>query len=317
MWQLPLSLSVPDSWAPPPGWPPTAAPSSFSLYQWVPLLGRSHLTATSRSPSLSLRLFSLLVHRPTPLRRARTELWPRAAAAPRVLSALSLGWTPPSPSFLSFPGCPSAFPLFFRAAQRRARPDRTRLELALAATELLAPPTSCPPPHRLPRSTPPCAGPLDPTAVIGAEPPRHFRAPPAGNTVCHQSSLLVPPGAALDRHRARLFAMAIKPHRGDPLNRVASTSALPLVPATPSGVLRPSRLDPAIVLVDQRHPCCHGRPPLLDGASSPAAPVPPSRPGQFGRWAEPAPHGLGPKPQFGTVPDGNLFYISFKYQKIV
>jgi hypothetical protein len=41
------------------------------------------------------------------------------------------------------------------------------------------------------------------------------------------------------------------------------------------------------------------------------------QPGQFGHWVEPAPHGLGPKPWPGTIPAGNLFSISFKYQKTV
>jgi hypothetical protein len=75
-------------------------------------------------------------------------------------------------------------------AQRQAHPDRTGPELALAATELLAPPTLRPPPHRLPRSVPPRAGPLNPTAAIGAKPQCHFRTPPAGSVVRRWSSLL-------------------------------------------------------------------------------------------------------------------------------
>jgi hypothetical protein len=37
------------------------------------------------------------------------------------------------------------------------------------------------------------------------------------------------------------------------------------------------------------------------------------RPGQFGRWVKPTPHGVRLKPRPGTVPAGNLFSISFKY----
>jgi hypothetical protein len=71
----------------------------------------------TRPLSLS-RLFSPLIHRSTPLRRARSELRLRATAAPRVPSAVLLDWTPSSPSFLSFPGCPSIFP--FSSMQRSA-----------------------------------------------------------------------------------------------------------------------------------------------------------------------------------------------------
>jgi hypothetical protein len=82
--------------------------------------------------SLSLSLssaFPLLVHCPTPLHHARTELRPRATAMP-VSSPLyrSARPLPPSPSFLSFPGCPSAFPLFLPrgAAPSSPRPHRPR-----------------------------------------------------------------------------------------------------------------------------------------------------------------------------------------------
>jgi hypothetical protein len=49
---------------------------------------------------------------------------------------------------------------------RQADPGRTGLELTLAATELLAPSTSRPPPHQLLRFVPLCAGPPNPAAAM-------------------------------------------------------------------------------------------------------------------------------------------------------
>jgi hypothetical protein len=209
----------------------------------------------------------MLAHHPTPLRHARAELRPRAAAAPRVLSSLSLGWTPPSPSFLSFLGARALFPFFFHTAQCRAHPDRTGPELALTATKLLVPPTSRPLPRRLPRSAPPRAGSLNPIATIRVEPPRHFRASPTGNIVRCRSSHPRATECCADRHRVRLTAMAVKPRHGDPSNRAMSAS--PLVPATPSAILHSSCLGLAVVPVDQQQSSCHGWPPPLDGTSSP------------------------------------------------
>jgi hypothetical protein len=76
-------------------------------------------------PPLSLWPFSPLTHRPTPLRRARSELRPRAAAAPCVPSAVSLGWATSSPSFLSFPRCLSVSPFLLHGATPSS-PDRHR-----------------------------------------------------------------------------------------------------------------------------------------------------------------------------------------------
>jgi hypothetical protein len=61
--------------------------------------------------------------------------------------------------------------------------------------------------------------------------------------------------------------MAVKPRHGDPSNR--AVSAPPLVPATPSAILHSSCLGLAVVPVDQQQSSCHGRPPPLDGTSSP------------------------------------------------
>jgi hypothetical protein len=92
---------------------------------------------------LSLWPFSPLTRRPTPLRRGRSELRPRAAAAPRVPSAVSLGWTPSSPSFLSFPGCLSIFPLFFCMVQRRACPIVTMPAVAASLSVAWTSPFLC------------------------------------------------------------------------------------------------------------------------------------------------------------------------------
>jgi hypothetical protein len=112
----PFSLSIPASWAPPLGWPPAAAPSSFSLCQRVPPSGRSHPTTTSPSLSLS-SAFSLLAHCPTPLHRAHSELQSRVATAPRVLSLLPF-----------FPRVPEYFSPFLPrgAAPSSPRPHRPR-----------------------------------------------------------------------------------------------------------------------------------------------------------------------------------------------
>jgi hypothetical protein len=98
--------------------------------------------------------FSPLTHRPTPLRRARSELRPRAAAAPCVPSAVSLGWTPSSPSFLSFPRCLSVSPFLLHGATPSS-PDRHRARRCRVAVGRLDLPFSVSRGHQPDPSPPP------------------------------------------------------------------------------------------------------------------------------------------------------------------
>jgi hypothetical protein len=196
---------------------------------------------------LTLWPFSPLTSRPTPLRRARSELRPQTVATPRVPSAMSLGWIPSSPSLLSCPGCPSVFPL--------VTAPTVASSLSAARTPFFSAPPARPVPSSLfpvwarashPQARwPPCLASLLPQSPARAPPPpSHGTSTPEPHSHGHNRRALDPCVTSFRRCRSQSSLSSSKSPEPPSVVPLLRASPLPILCAPPAMALSDSPSGP-------------------------------------------------------------------------